>query len=163
MDYFSHGIWSYIFYHRKKVPLYAVLFGILPDTVGWVPFVLYKMVTDPSSFGPPNPVTIPDWAWVSYGVSHSFLVFGVVAVLILIVKKSIPIYIWAWPLHIAIDIFTHTREYLATPFLWPVSGYKFSGINWASPSFMIPNVIAMISFLIYIYWKKKNGSIRSHK
>jgi len=160
MDYFSHGIWSYIFYHRTKVALYAVLFGTLPDTVGWVPFVIYRLATAPASFGPPNPVTIPDWVWFSYGISHSLIVFGVVVALVLAIKKSVPVYIWAWPLHIFIDIFTHTREYLATPFLWPLSDYKFSGISWGSPSFMIPNVIVMIGFLIYIYLKQSSKKVR---
>ena len=157
MDYFSHGIWSYIFFHKIKKPLYAVLFGIMPDTISWVPFVFYRIFSGQYSFGPPDPLIIPDWVWFLYGLSHSLIVFVIVALLLFALFRKIPIYVWAWPLHIIIDIFTHTREYLSTPFLWPVSDYAFPGISWGTPWFMIPNLSLMVLLLILIYLKQRPG------
>jgi len=160
MDYFSHGIWSYIFFHRIKKPIYAVLFGLLPDTVSWVPFVIYQIVTEGFRFGPPDPLLIPDWVWFLYGLGHSLIVFGIVAILLFLILKKIPIYIWAWPIQIGIDIFTHTREYLSTPFLWPLSDYAFPGISWAQPGFMIPNATLMLALLFYIYFQQRSQKKR---
>ncbi|MEK7673653.1 MAG: hypothetical protein AAB371_00450, partial [Patescibacteria group bacterium] len=56
----------------------------------------------------------------------------------------------AWPLHILIDIPTHSVNFYPTHFLWPMSDFFVNGISWATPIIFIPNVI--ILFTLYLYW-----------
>ncbi len=57
---------------------------------------------------------------------------------------------WGWLLHILIDIPTH-KNFYETPFLFPLSGYRFShGISWGHPTFMIINYGALAA--VYLFW-----------
>ena len=76
-----------------------------------------------------------------YSLSHSFVVFAAAFALVSLVSRR-PV--WAmlgWALHIAIDIPTHSRY--TTPFLWPVSHYRFTGIGWWERWFIIVNYTAL--------------------
>ena len=159
MDYLSHGFWSYIFFHRIKKPFYAVFFGLMPDNLSWVIFFFYNLIAGTTFSGPPHLNEIPDWVFTLYGISHSLIVFVVVASIIYIVFRKIPLYIYAWPIAIVIDIFTHTRDFLPTPFLWPLSEWKFPGINWGDSLFMIINYSLIFLFLGYIIIKKRAAKV----
>ncbi|MBT4824186.1 hypothetical protein HN695_03275 [Candidatus Woesearchaeota archaeon] len=162
MDYFSHAIWSYIFFFRTKKPIYALLCGLIPDTFSWLIYFIFSVVTgNMSRGGPPHLGSIPDWVFTLYDISHSIFVAALVILLIFGIckyySKKFPIYILAWPIHILIDIPTHTREFLPTPFLWPVSDWVFPGISWGTSWFMTTNLILVIVCLSYvIWWRRKN-------
>lgn len=155
MDYFAHGLWSYIIFHKTKKPIYAVLFGLLPDTFSWAIFLFYRIFTDGVQPGPPRVSQIPAWVFSLYGLTHSLVIFGIVILVIYLLFNKIPVYMYAWAIHILIDIPTHTREFLPTPFLWPVSNWYFPGIRWASLWFMIINYAAITGCIIFIIWKRK--------
>jgi hypothetical protein len=53
-----------------------------------------------------------------------------------------------WALHILIDIPTHSLRFFATPFLWPLSDYRFNGISWGNRWFMLANYTALA--IVYI-------------
>ncbi|MBT3814687.1 hypothetical protein HOE37_02580 [Candidatus Woesearchaeota archaeon] len=156
MDYFAHGLWSYILFNKTKKPLYAILFGILPDTFSWLIYMFFRIFTGSLAFGKPNLNTIPAWMDTLYGLSHSLVIFSLVAVIVYLVYKKIPIYMWAWPIHILIDIPTHSRDFLPTPFLWPISNWAFPGISWGTSWLFISYWSLIIVSLIYILGKKKN-------
>ena len=155
MDYFAHAFWSYIFYHKTKKPLYAVLFGILPDSASWLIYMFYRMIFA-EGFGRPMLNSIPEWVFTLYGISHSLIVVSVVFGIVYLILKKIPIYMYAWPIHILIDIPTHTREFLPTPFLWPVSTWTFPGISWGTPWFMVLNWSLIIGCLLGLWVVRKN-------
>ena len=155
MDYLAHGIWSYNIFHRLRNVGWAVFFGVLPDTLSWVPYVFYRIFTGQFAFGKPAVDQIPPWVFTLYGISHSAIVAAGVIVLLWFVVKPFPWYVLAWPLHIAIDLFTHRREFLPTPFLWPVSDWAFPGISWAEPWFMVVNYTLMLGVLIYVLTRCK--------
>jgi len=150
MDYLAHGVWSYNVFHRLRNPAWAVFFGVLPDTLCWVPYFVYKMLTGQRILGPPRVDQIPDWVFTLYGLSHSAILAGIVVAALWFTVKPFPWYVLGWPLHIAIDVFTHRREFLPTPFLWPVSDWHFPGISWANPWFMAINYPIMIGVLIWV-------------
>lgn len=152
MDYVAHGLWSYIVFNRIKRPIYAVIFGLLPDTISWVIYAVYRLLFL-NQFGKPVVSEIPQWVFNLYNMSHSLIVAGVIIALIYIISRKIPIYIFAWPLAIVLDIFTHTRDFLPTPFLWPLSSWKFPGIQWGTWQFMITNYSVIILCLIIILYK----------
>lgn len=62
----------------------------------------------------------------------------------------------AWPLHILIDIPTHTAEFFPTPFLWPVSNFHVDGISWGNPFIFYPDLILLVlSYLIWYFYRIK--------
>lgn len=160
MDYISHGLWSYIFFYKIKKPVYAVLFGLLPDTFSWGVYAFYNLIFL-EEFGEPVLGKIPQWVFTLYNITHSLIIVGVLILLIYLILKKIPIYIFAWPIAIIMDIFTHTRDFLPTPFLWPISGWKFPGISFANPIFLLINYSVLLTLLTYIIIKKRQKKINN--
>lgn len=150
MDIFAHGLWSFAVFHRKKYKWLAALFGILPDILSFgVLFIIY-LLTGSIPRGPPQLNTIPKLIFSAYNITHSFIVFILVFVLIYIFTKK-----WFWPLtawaiHILIDIPTHSFRFFPTPFLWPISNYMVDGISWATPWFMVLNYSGLLIVFILI-------------
>ena len=154
MDYVSHGVWSYIFFNKIKRPFLAVLFGLLPDTLSWLIYAIYRIVFT-GTFGKPVLADIPDWTFTLYNISHSLIVATAIILIIFIGLRRVPIYIFAWPIAIIIDLLTHTRDFLPTPFLWPLSSWTFPGISWGTWQFLTINYILIAIFLGWIIYRKK--------
>ncbi len=154
MDYLAHGLWSFIFFNKKKPIWAAIAFGVLPDTLSWFLFMVYNLFFNGVGAGKPNLLEIPQWMVSLYGVTHSLIVFLVVAGVIYLIFKKIPWYVYAWPIHILMDIPTHSRDFLPTPFLWPVSNWFFPGFSWGQPWFMTLNYSMILIFIAYITARK---------
>ena len=161
MDIFAHGAWSYILFHKSKKPWLAVLFGLLPDLVSFAPYFIYRLFTGIQIGGRPDLTKVPAWVFTNYGFGHSLFTIALLLLVIYMFNKKIPIYVWAWPIAILVDIPTHSREFLPTPFLWPISNWRFPGISWGTPWFMVLNWSLIIGFLltIWILRKKKNSIV----
>ncbi len=155
MDIFAHFWWSYILFYRHKLLRYALIFGVAPDLLSWGIYTIYRLIKG-IPFGRPILSIIPDWVFTLYGITHSLFVFAFVFFIIWIIFKKLPIYLFPWLAHILMDIPTHTREFLGTPFLWPISDYTFPGISWASMAFMMANYSAIIILLIISLKLRKN-------
>lgn len=153
MDIFAHFFWTFIvFYGRLR---YSMVFGILPDIFSWGIYMTYRIITN-TPFGRPELGAIPDWVFTLYGLTHSVLVFLVVFGIVYLIVKSFPIYLLPWLLHVLIDIPTHSRSFLPTPFLWPISEWRFPGTSWGNPWFMLVNYSLIITFLFLTLKYKKN-------
>ena len=127
-----------------------MFFGVLPDLFSWTIYLFYKIIKR-EKFGKPNISSIPKWVHVLYGITHSVFVFGIVGLILFLVLGFVPVYLWAWLIHILIDIPTHSRDFLPTPFLWPLSDWKFPGFSWGQKWFMVVNYAAIIIvFLIMV-------------
>jgi len=163
MDYFAHGFWSYIFFHYLKRPYLAVLFGLLPDTLSWGIYLFYNLFNGGLKFNQPDLHVIPDWVFTLYGISHSLFLAGIIILIIYLIMRKVPPYIYAWPIAILMDIPTHSREFLPTPFLWPLSNWYFPGFSWGNYTFMIIDYVLIISLLIYISFKKNKDKIKCKK
>ncbi|MBI2102454.1 hypothetical protein HYT55_01335 [Candidatus Woesearchaeota archaeon] len=85
------------------------------------------------------------------------IIAALVFLVVFLLLKRIPIYLYAWPLHIVIDIPTHTSNFLPTPFLWPLSSFAFPGISWASREFMVINYLLILGGLLYIVIQNHHG------
>jgi hypothetical protein len=96
-----------------------------------------------------------------YNISHSFVIFFAVALIVYLIIKRIPWEIAPWALHILFDIPTHVAEFFPTPIFWPISHWKFlHGFSWGQPWFMVLNyvAIAITFFLLRHYGNKKGAS-----
>ena len=175
MDIFAHGLWAGATYKavnkKAKKPLnvrLAGFWGVFPDlfafTLGFA-WLFGNLIfgdmsfTDlprPDSVEPAPQDTLPIFRLTSmlYSISHSAIIFLIVfGVVFLILRRPL----WelgGWFIHILLDIPTHSYQFYPTPFLWPLSGWKFDGFSWGTPWFLILNYSA----IIIAYWllRRKN-------
>ncbi len=161
MDIFAHMAWTNVVFYKKykneiKNRFIAILFGVLPDLASFAPIFIYGFVSRQGFLE----LAFSSNFWAryaseSYNFTHSMVLFALVFGLICVFRKVLgkPLIYWpifGWALHIIIDIFTH-RGFYETPFLFPLSPYRFSnGISWAHPTFMIINYSVLA--LIYLFW-----------
>ncbi len=89
-----------------------------------------------------------------YGVSHSAIAFVFVFAIVWLLARRPTLELGGWFLHILIDIPTHSFQFYPTPLLWPLSGWKFNGISWSTPWFMILNYSALVVVYL-ILWRKR--------
>ena len=153
MDTFAHAIWRFIIFYATGNIWLAIFFGIMPDLFSWTIYLFYAIATGKmkKEFRRPDLDALPNWIHVLYGLTHSVFVIALVFVLVFLFTRQIPIYLWAWPLHVLIDIPTHSRKMLPTPFLWPVFDWKFPGFSWGQTWFMALNYIGIVVALIFIF------------
>lgn len=89
-----------------------------------------------------------------YRFSHSLLIFAAVFALVWIIRRRPAWVLLAWGLHILMDIPTHTSRFYATPFLWPLSSYRFSGVSWGRRWFMILNYSALSVVYLWLLLRR---------
>ncbi len=156
MDIISHGLYGGVAFGRKSRISYlkAFLFGIAPDLLSFGIFTVVTVLGFAASpdwrDGPPDPSAIPQYVHQLYDMTHSLVVaLGAFGLVWFFLTK--PVYeMLAWPLHILVDMPTHSHAFFPTPFLWPLSDFTIDGIPWSNPYIFIPNVI-LISGL-YMWW-----------
>jgi hypothetical protein len=91
------------------------------------------------------------WVYRLYNWTHSLVVWAIVSMIIFFISLNYtytPWFLFAWLLHILIDIPTHTRAFFAPQFLIPLSKFNVDGKSWAHPIFMAVNYSLIILFLI---------------
>ena len=174
MDILAHSLWtnlakeSFNLKFKKEVKTsWAIFWGIFPDLFAFTPLFLWGFFNlilgrqiippspeklEPVSF---NSLSISHLTSLLYSISHSLIVFALVFGLIYFFKKRIYFALFGWPLHILIDIPTHSYKFYPTPFLWPISNFKLGGISWAEPWFMILNYSSLLIISAFIYKKRK--------
>ena len=165
MDIFAHGLWSYAVFHRKKYVWLAVLFGLLPDFLSFGIIFVINLLNGNFHRGPPAISSLPKWLFAAYNMTHSFVMFLAVFIAVYLITKKWKWYMVAWPLHVLIDIPTHSFRFFPTPFLWPLSDYKFDGISWATGWFMLLNYSALMAVFIIIAHnraKEKKAKFKKH-
>mgnify|MGYP001469698037 CR=1 FL=1 len=157
--FFIHGLHAYLLYDYE-----GIIYGILPDFLSWgyffikkTPFYIsnipnylsylhknnYNINKLNEKIRPPlNEYT--NFDYTLYNIFHS--IFTWILIYLLTKNKLFLISI----LSIIIDIFLHSKDYLPTPFLYPLSNYKFDGINWGTLNGIL---ITFIITIILYYFK----------
>lgn len=184
MDTLSHGLWSSLAAkatNRKfdtKINYWAAFgWGAFPDLFAFtVPFVYLTWnsifggfdfsdfknynLADLEPLPPSSPLRngfwLMDLAASLYNYSHSLIMFLAVIVIIYLFSKKIPLAMIGWPLHILMDVPTHTYRFFPTPVLWPISDIKFNGIAWGTPWFLVLNYSCLLLTFLYLRHKKKS-------
>ncbi len=146
MDDLAHVLWSVaIFYHHAW--WIAVLFGILPDLLVFVPFFIRKLmsgtVRSVADLNPKKDVKFfAKWVLPLYSITHSLIfVCGIVLVSSLLFGYHIEY--WAMLVHVLVDVPSHKRSWFGTKLFWPFHNWQFNGGDWAARDFMLANYTAL--------------------
>jgi len=179
MDVLAHTLWTNALFHLKyhnqrRLRYLAAFFGVLPDFLSFVPAFIFLLFSGfrlrPETLLDTSANWTLNFAEISYNFTHSIVIFAGIFLLVTLVgnwyvyAKSPSTYkfwfFWpmlGWLLHILIDIPSH-RDIYETPFLFPISDYKFGhGVSWAHPVFMAINYSSLIVvyLLLTIYQRRK--------
>ncbi len=171
MDIFAHALWTHAIHRstaiQKKFKLskkeiwFGIFFGIAPDLFSFGLFFaerVYRWLFKSSEFflsGAPDPSSIPHYIYNAYNYTHSLIIFLLVFGIIWLIRKKAPWLIFGWGLHILIDIFSHSTDFFATPFLFPLSELKINGVSWGHLIFMIINYSLLVLTYLSFYLIKR--------
>lgn len=160
MDILAHGLWTNVVYGQAppRRHWWGVFFGVAPDLASFGVFFMQRLVTSGLPFGQPELITIPSYIYHLYNYTHSLVVFVLTALVVYLARgRRLPWVMGGWGLHIAIDIFTHGRDFFPTPFLWPLSHATVNSFSWADPWFMALNYGALAVVYVAWYWRTWAG------
>jgi len=161
MDELAHALWGYGILNKSRHPWLIILFAVLPDILIFVPFMLYNLITKSFQFGHPDVSKIPEIVFTGYNITHSLITVAVVFLIVYLIKKKIHLFLYAWPIHILLDIPTHTKEFFPTLFLYPLSDFYIEGINWGTKWFMALNYsLLALLFVFILIWRYKNKKVK---
>lgn len=173
MDIFAHSLWTNILYRaipqtrqNRKLARWGIFFGIFPDLFAFTPMFAYIIFAAlflgrPFFFEHPEDslhlLPLQNLTQGLYSFSHSLVIWAVVLILVWLIVKKFPFALLGWALHILIDIFSHTSQFYATPFLFPISKFKVSVISWLTPRFMLINYGLLLVFYLIIlpYFRRR--------
>lgn len=153
MDTLSHGLWGSIVFGRrnKRDFWWSFFFGVSPDIFSFGVFTFANLfLFEERTFGRPELADIPTYVHTLYNITHSFVVWAIVFALVWAIMRKPFLPMFAWPLHIILDIFTHSTDFFPTPFLWPVTEYRFDGVSWGAPAIFFTNLFLLA--LSYAIW-----------
>lgn len=162
MDIVSHGLWGGIAFGRQSRSAFwlAFVIGLAPDLLSfgllWVAAMLGFAEQPDFSHGTPPESSIPYWVHHLYNVTHSFVVFLAVFLLVWFLLKRPILPLAAWGLHVLVDVPTHSYAFFPTPLFWPLSEWRFNGWQWMTPYIMIPN-FALLALLYGWYLSQLSG------
>lgn len=180
MDIFAHALWAAagVAVLRRRVPIEprtaAMTVGLaaLPDVLQMLP-VLAWWAFGGGSFAAvqefaiampgQEPVMPPLVTFMSYQlhcIAHSAIVAGLVTLVSWWLLRSLWIPLLGWWSHIAIDVFTHSADYYASPVLYPITQRGFDGIAWNTAWFMALNYLALGMVGLWIFISSRRRVVR---
>ena len=170
MDFFAHGLWAGAAgtaanrkLKQKCRLVWVVLWGVFPDVFAFgamfVVMLWFRLlggeITPRLLFRGPLRESLPSFLLPEhlYPLSHSLVVFSVVFAVVWLLFRRPALPMLAWGLHILMDVPTHGAGRFGTPFLWPLSLYRFDGIWWSQRWFMILNYSAIAAaYFALLVW-----------
>lgn len=163
MDIISHGLWGGAAFGRenRKQFWWSFFFGIAPDLFSFGLFTIMTVLGLASGpewgRGVPLESAIPPYVHSLYNITHSFFIFAVVFGLVYLIRRKPFLPMLAWPLHIIVDIPTHSTSFFPTPFLWPfLDNVRVNGIPWSHPIIFIPNLVLLaVVYFWFFYYKPR--------
>lgn len=185
MDILAHTLWAnagarglnklYGKKEKKRLlsPAWTGFWGVFPDFFAFtIPFCIgiYKMLVldQPLPFGSHHGEVVGfDLAAYLYQYSHSLVVWAAVFLVVWVISRRPRYELLGWALHILIDIPSHAIGFYPTPFLFPLSEYRFPyGIAWSNTWYMIINYSALVlvwgGIGINHFRKKKLANAETH-
>lgn len=106
-----------------------------PDVLGLVA----AYITATPHTEPAIPTIVETMSHHAHCVTHSAVVAAMASLVVWRKWPAIFPALVGWWLHIAIDIPTHSDDYYAVPFLYPLTYWGFDGVAWKTPWVMAVN------------------------
>ena len=153
---FIHFLHGYFIYGLK-----GGIFGILPDLLSFgrvgiaITPTRFKYIIKgefKKIFKRPEDKDIRKIDKLLYKLFHSIVIWYLIYYFSNRDKEFICLF-----LAILIDIFMHERHFFGTPFLFPISDYKFDGIHWNTKLGWIISVLITYSIYKYSYLFRVNN------
>jgi hypothetical protein len=160
MDVLSHGLWALAIFWGTSYRWWAFLVGMLPDLLSFGILFVQRIFTGGFTRGPP--MDTPAWLDIAYSITHSFITWIVVGVILYFVWRKVWPIVGAAVAHVALDVPTHC-SYFPTPFLEPLSDYRFCGISWGTPLVLFLNWTSLAIIFILIWHYEHSRKDRTHK
>ncbi len=174
MDILAHTLWTTVAARKANLAalkkgkpfklnlIWTAFWGIFPDLFAFsIPFViaLWTILTGARTlqfFTTRNQVAAGlNLSHDLYQYSHSLIIFAVIFLIVWAIRKRPPWVLLGWAFHILIDIPSHSLAFFPTPFLFPLSSYRFPyGIAWSNMLFMIINYSSLLIVWGSIFIKK---------
>ena len=139
-------------------PGWTGFWGVFPDFFAFtIPFIamVWRVIVgkaDPSHWHDHHAVLGGfDLAAYLYQYSHSLVIWAAVFLIVWAIYKRPRYELLGWALHILIDIPSHSIGFYPTPFLFPISEYRFPyGLPWSNIWYMIINYAALVAVWVGI-------------
>ncbi len=178
-DVISHALWAGAagealrrrFGGGRRVVAATVAMGVAPDLVFVLPVAAWSVFqAEPASLlhryltavPGTEPLLPPMLASVDHHlhcVMHSIVVAGVVALIARWKRPALVLPLAGWGLHIALDIPTHSSDYYAVPFLYPLTYWGVDGIAWTTPWLLALNYLAIAVVYAALFAKRSKGAV----
>jgi hypothetical protein len=166
MDIIIHSLLGLIIFSDLNWKL-IIIFSILPDVLPFIiPYLKYfihkdifkrikksvKLVWKEKGDVSISEVLgdLPDYANRIYAYTHSLILAALLFLFLFVAYKPISLYILPWIIHILVDIPSHDKKNLPTPFLYPISEFKVNTHPLIMKWFPIANYSLIIIVLITI-------------
>ena len=104
----------------------ALFFGIFPDLASIGLHLAHHVIRH----GHMGWHAVPPYIFTLYNLTHSVLIAGLCVLAAALWRRPLALAMLAWPLHIVTDMLTHGPGRFATPVFFPLSDYRFNGVNW---------------------------------
>jgi hypothetical protein len=155
MEIFSHILWVYVLARNKLWRDEAILFAVLPDA-GFLFIIGYVLLGTPAQVGFAEAIaTMPDALIVLYHSFHSFLILGIVMLIVWRLRPKYLPTLSGWLIHIIIDIPVHDGTF-ATRIFYPVLPNTYiHGFSWLDYRVLAINYLALL--VVYVYCIRRDN------
>jgi hypothetical protein len=165
LDIFSHALWGFWIIRWRKEALWGAFFGVLPDILTFLPLTVYLRLAYPELhyMKPPLELT-PAFFLTIYNTMHSLVTWSAVFFLVWwLAGKKIFYPLFAWLLHICMDIPTHSGNYYPTKFLYPLTNFYINGISCGRWEILLPDATALVAVYAWYFYRKSSKNVqRTH-
>ena len=157
MDTLSHVFWAWFFARKNKLGWLAAAGAVLPDLASLVAGAFALVVS-----GFDLTAAVQEFFATPYRpfylFFHSVLVFGVLACVVLALKRVAWPFFFGWGLHLLFDAFTHVTDGIRP--VWPLSDWQLVGpfSYWDfshGAAFVIAVEAIALAVALWILWRER--------
>jgi hypothetical protein len=125
----------------------------MPDLASFGVLIVINIFSGsiPQFSGPPPLESLPDWLFLCYDISHSYVTAFIVIGIVYRFRKDVAFAMLGWPFHILLDFPFHPKEYFPTKLFYPITDFYFDGISWSNLYIWLPNITGIIIIFIWRY------------
>jgi LexA-binding, inner membrane-associated putative hydrolase len=180
MDILAHGLWAGIGVaaaaRRWPIPrrtaAATVVLAMAPDLAQLLPLIVMALTahggwatlaaytTALPGTEPTLPPLVALLAHHLHCILHSAVIAAVVTLACWAWMRSLWLPLLGWWSHIAIDVFTHSKDFYPAPIFYPFTQWGFDGLAWNTPWFLVANHAAIAIVIAGLLWRRQRAQGR---